>query len=127
MRVCLLGRYFDLRGGGLGRVSMEVMYGLVKKGHSIKVISTKGNSLSSYLFYTSTQVPLKMPRQGFDIYHALTPMEAIWIPKGRGVVTFHDLFQFTHPDKVGAGISGNGLRNFIGKEYFINIISKVPI
>lgn len=127
MKVCLLGRYFDLRGAGLGRVSMEVRNGLVKKGYSVHTISTNRSSLYSYFSYTLLGIPIKLRKAEYEVYHALTPMEAIWLPKAKSVVTFHDLFQITDPSRVGGGIGYSGWKNLVGRKYFrfaVNIAKK---
>lgn len=118
MRVCLLTRYMDFRNAGLGRVSMEIMNGVVKQGHSVVSVTTKGESLYSYFSYTLLEIPFRMPRKGVDVYHALTPMEAIWLPKDRSMVTFHDLFQITAPDKLGSGLGYSRWKNIVGTNYF---------
>ena len=118
VKICLLTRYFDFRNAGIGRVSTEVMKGIVKNGYSVHAISTNGDSLYSYFLYTLAGIPMKLPRQGIDVYHALTPMEAIWLPKDKSVVTFHDLFQITNPDKLGSGMGYSKWKNFVGTNYF---------
>jgi len=117
MRVCLLSRYFDFRNAGLGRVSLEIEKGLLEKGHTVRRVSTDGNSLYSYFYYTLCEIPFKMPRD-VDVYHAVTPMEGIWLPKKRSIVTFHDLFQITNRDKLGSGLGRSKWKNFIGTNYF---------
>lgn len=118
MNVCLITRYFDMRNAGIGRVSTEIFKGLVKRGHSVHIISTNGTSLYSYFRYTLLELPFKIPKKGIDVYHALTPMEGIWVPKDRSVVTFYDLIPITDPDKAGAGMGGSGWKRFIGSHYF---------
>jgi len=118
MRVCLLGRHFSLHGAGLGRVSMEIRNGLVKRGHSVHTISTNGDSLYSYFFYTLCEVPIRLRKEKVDVWHAVTPMEGMWLPKRKCIVTFHDLHLITNSDRVGAGMGGNNLKNLIAKEYF---------
>ena len=117
MKICLLTRYFDFRNAGLGRVSLEIYKELVRRGYEVKAVSTNGTSLYSYFFYTLLEIPLRIPRN-CDVYHALTPMESIWIPKEKSVVTFHDLFQITDRDKLGSGLGYSGWKNFIGCNYF---------
>lgn len=120
MRVCLLTRYFDTsrkEGVGIGRVSGEILRGLVKRGISIRTVYTKGTGLYSYFFYTTFEIPFRMG-DGFDIYHALTPMEGIWLPRDKSIVTFHDLFQITNPERVGGGMGYNYWKKLIGTTYF---------
>lgn len=115
MRICLLSRYFDFRNAGLGRVGMEIAAELVARGHSVYTISTNGNSLYSYFLYTAT-LWSRLPKA--DVYHAITPMEAIWLPKDRSIVTYHDLFQVTDPTKLGSGMGYNKFNNLAGRAYF---------
>ncbi len=141
MKICLLTRGLSLEGGGISRVASEIQTGLIKKGHEVETIFTTKTSLYSYFMYTAMEVPMRLPR-GCDIYHAITPMESIWIPKEKGVsvildiialthpgmyggrlgyekgiVTFHDIFTITHPGILGAGISSS-IKKEISKRYF---------
>jgi len=99
MKVCLLTRYFDIRNGGIGRFSVEICRGLKKRGFEIACVATNTSGSTGYLFYTAVEMPFRIPR-GCDIYHSLTPLEAIYIPKNRGIVTFHDLIPMLHLDKI---------------------------
>ena len=116
MRICLVSRYFDTRNAGVGRVGLEIRNELVKRGHTVYSIHTNGKSLYSYFFYTGFQIPLKLLKA--DVYHAITPMEAMWLPKEKSVVTFHDLFQITDPDKLGSGIGYSRWKNLVGTRYY---------
>jgi len=97
---------------------MEIRNGVVKQGHSVATVTTRGESLYSYFSYTLLEIPFRMPRNGVDVYHALTPMEAVWLPKDKSVVTFHDLFQITAPDKLGSGLGYSRWKNIVGTNYF---------
>lgn len=115
MRVCLISRYFDFRNAGIGRVGMELEKGLAKRGHSVLRVSTNGNSLYSYFFYTLCEIPFRLPKT--DVYHALTPMEGMWLPKERSMVTFHDLIQMLSPEKLGSGMGYSRWKRFVGMHY----------
>lgn len=117
MKVCLLTRYFDLRNAGIGRVSIEIAKELERRNYDLKKVSTEGESLYSYFFYTLAEIPMRVPLN-CDVYHAITPMEGMWLPKKKGTVTFHDLFQITNPDKLGSGIGYSKWKNFVGTKYF---------
>lgn len=138
MKVCLLTRTFSLKGGGIGRVSAEIRDGLLRKGHEVYCVSTEKEGLAGYFGYTLLGIPFRMPRDA-DIYHALTPMESIWIPKHKGmsiildliaitnpdkyggrlgITTFHDVFPVTHPKLQGAGLGYSKLKSSIGGKYF---------
>jgi len=117
MNICLLTRYFDLRNGGLGRFSTAILRGLHERGYPIRMVYTEKTTLTSYLWYTAAGITGQMPRRQ-DVYHALTPMESIWIPKARSVVTFHDLFLLKYPERCGAGTGGSGWKVDIARAWF---------
>lgn len=126
MKICLVSRYFDLRSGGLGRFSMEIYQGLKKRGLEITPVSTNRAGSTGYFIYTAAEMPFRIPR-GCDVYHALSPFEAIYIPKNRGIVTFHDLIPWLHLNEVEVHFASGKLkvlRRFIGKHYF-RIASKI--
>jgi len=116
MRICLVSRYFDFRNAGLGRVGMEIESGLVKRGHSVYIVQTNGSSLYSYFFYTACEIPFRLPRN-VDVYHAITPMEGMWLPKKKSVVTFHDLIQMLSPEKLGSGMGYSKWKSVVGMQY----------
>jgi len=115
MKICLVSRFFDFRNAGIGRVGMEISAELTRRGHTVHIVHD-GDSLYSYFFYTAIRLPLRLPKA--DVYHAITPMEAIWLPKRKTVVTFHDLFQITDPDKLGSGLGYSKWKNLVGRKYF---------
>ena len=117
MKICLVTRYFDFRNAGIGRFSMEMKKGLEGRGHEVFALSTDKTSLLSYFNYTFFELQLRLPK-GFDVYHALTPMEAMWMPKSKSVVTILDLIPITNPERAGAGIGYNILKRFVGSQYF---------
>ncbi len=139
MKICLLTRTFNLKGGGIGRVSSEIRDGLIRRGHEVHCLSTDKEGLVGYFKYTALDIPFRLPR-GMDIYHALTPMESIWIPKdksisiildliaithpdkyggrlGSSIVTFHDIFPLTHPGLQGAGLGYSRMKTRVGGKY----------
>jgi len=117
MEICLLTRFFDLRNAGLGRVAIEVRNKLEERGHNVHCVSAAGDSLYSYFWYTFYDIRRKTPKNA-DVYHALTPMEAIWLPKSKSVVTFHDLFQITHPNRLSSSLGSKGLKHDFAVNYF---------
>lgn len=124
MKVCLASRFFDFRNAGLGRVGMELRNRLVARGHDVRTVSTNKIGLASYFSYTALEMPFQLPK-GCDVYHAITPMEAMWLPRDKMVVTFHDLILCTHPERAGAGLGGKGWKNWIGRNYFALAVSWV--
>lgn len=128
MEVLLATRYMDFRNAGIGRVSSSILKGLSKRGFEPHWISTEGSSLYSYFYYTLVELPLHMASLGkFDIYHALTPMEGIWMPKKKTVVTFYDFIPITDLGKAGSGLNASNWVGKVGQEYFrfaCRIVSK---
>src|SRR3990172_4426631 len=142
MKICLLSRSFSLKGGGIGRVSLEIRDRLLGLGHEVHIVESPGEGLLSYFKYTAFDLAWKIPK-GMDIYHALTPMESIWLPKSRGLsvvldiiplthmgryggrlgyggstVTFHDFFTLSHARYIGAGLGYNRLKRWLARRYF---------
>jgi len=118
MKVCLVTRYMNFTNAGLGRVSTEIFSGLKSRPEfDVRTVSTNGVSLPSYFAYTLLEIPLRLPR-GCDVYHILTPMEGIYSPKSKSIVTFYDLIPLKYPERCGAGLGGSGWKNTIGRVYF---------
>lgn len=117
MKICLLTRRFALDSGGIGRVSIELKNALKELGHEVYTVSTTREDLANYFMYTFYSIRSKIPKS-MDIYHAITPMESIWIPKDRGIVTILDIIPILHSKKQGARIGKNRIKRFIGKACF---------
>jgi len=120
MKVCLLTRYFDLRNAGIGRFSVEIYNRLKEKGVQVTTISTNHSGSVGYFAYTALEIPFKLPR-GYSVYHALSPIEAIYLPKQRSIVTFHDLIPWLYLDRIETHYASGKLRairRLIGKHYF---------
>ena len=117
MRICLITRYFTFRNAGIGRVSSEIANRLEARGHDVYRISTDTWSLYQYFRYTAFELAHKIPK-GYDIYHALTPLEATYIPKNKGVVTFYDFIPVLHPEKAGTGLHSSWILNHGSRKYF---------
>jgi len=117
MKVCLLTRRPSLDSGGIGRVSLEITNGLVKRGNSVQTIFANNMGLVGYFKYTFLDNMFNIPK-GCDIYHAITPMESIWIPKDKGIATILDIIPVVHPELHGARMGGNRMKYTIGKACF---------
>lgn len=117
MRICLITRYFTFRNAGIGRVSSEIANRLEQRGHEIYRISTDTWSLYQYFRYTAFELANKIPK-GYDIYHALTPLEATYIPKNKGVVTFYDFIPVLYPERAGTGLHSSWILKYGSRAYF---------
>lgn len=113
MKICLLTRFFDYRAAGIGRVSRELrdrLLGVLQAilpaaGFEIATMSVTKSDIPSYVKYSLLDCHFKLPQA--DVYHALTPVEGVYLPRKHSIVTFHDLIMWTHPDKCGAGVGYN--------------------
>lgn len=117
MRIALITRYFDGTNAGIGRVSSELLKGLLNEGHEVIPICTTKESLYRYMVYSTVELYDGMPSKS-DVYHSVTPVESLWTPKDKSVSTILDLIPVLHPDKCGAGIGYNKALNAIGTGYF---------
>ncbi len=117
MKICLLARHIGLEGAGVGRVAEELYKRLVSRGHTVYKMEVKGDSLYEYFKFTALDTRLNLPRN-YDVYHAISPMESILLPRDRSIVTFCDLFLLTHPDRTGAGLGQSRIKRWIGEQYW---------
>jgi len=116
MKICLISRYATLKGAGIGRTASRMYEGLQERGHDVRMIHD-GTSLAAYWLYTVVRKPFMLPR-GYDVYHALSPIESIWLPEDKAVVSVHDLFPVLYEQSQGAGIGQSKLRQQIAREFF---------
>jgi glycosyltransferase involved in cell wall biosynthesis len=113
MKIGLIARFFDLRNGGIGRFSMEMLNALNKRGYDVVPVSTNREGTSGHVIYSLMDLAFMLPR-GCDIYHCLTPMEAIYSPKNISVVTFHDFIPWKHVNDVETHYVGGSMRKLKG-------------
>lgn len=122
MEITILTRYFNTNNGGIGRYSKELLTKLLESEHTVNPVQTLAKSGAGYAYYTYIHLfkKLKTFNKGSDIYHALTPMEAIYTPKERTVTTFHDLIPILHPESQNwhSDVPLKSVRSSIGKELF---------
>jgi glycosyltransferase involved in cell wall biosynthesis len=121
MKICLVTRYFDLTNGGIGQCSIAIRDGLRKRGHEVVCISDDGDYKNhNYFKYALIHLSKAIPKD-CDVYHAMTPMESIYMPKDKTLVTIHDLITSIHADTLkkhdGHGPRG-WLRNELGQRFF---------
>jgi glycosyltransferase involved in cell wall biosynthesis len=115
MKVCLLTRFFDLRNAGIGRFSMELRDKLRQRGHEVLCVADPGDYTGpEYLAYTSWKIRSLIPRDA-DVYHCASPMESLYVPKDRAVVTIHDLIPWLHSKGLNTHYTGDGVRGEINR------------
>ncbi len=118
--ICLISRYFNLKNAGIGRFSMEILAGLRQRNYPVSAIETKHQSNAGYFSYTAVELAYKLPRYK-PIYHCLTPMEAIYAPKDRTIVTFHDLIPLLHLSDLDTHYAEGRFKNvkrIVSKKWF---------
>ncbi len=121
MDLCLISRFFDLRNGGVGRYSMELEKRLDKRESlNLKKVSQDGglplgDGLAGYFSFTGMEMPFKT--LSADVYHALSPLEAIHAPKPL-VVTFHDFIPLFYPEEIGSGSVRGKVERWFTSNYF---------
>lgn len=89
MKICLASKNFTLS-NGLGRVALEVQNGLQKRGHIVSCVKPGNTTKVGYLRHIFFNSAVKLPRD-CDVYHSITPLDAIWFPKNKGIVNFYSL------------------------------------
>lgn len=110
----MVARNLNLSSGGIGRVPSALYEEYVRRGHSVSLVTCEGNSLLRYFTYASFEVPFRLPKA--DVYHAISPVEGIWVPKEKSVTTFLDLIVLERAEDIGIGLKG--LSALLSKEYF---------
>jgi glycosyltransferase involved in cell wall biosynthesis len=126
VKIGLITRFFDLRNGGIGRFSQEMWEGLRKRGYDITPVSTNREGDFGYLMYTAIDLMRALPKS-CDIYHCLTPLEAIYAPKKLSIVTFHDLIPWLHLSRTETHYAQGTLRQMkrLGSKYYFKIATKI--
>ncbi len=129
MKVCLLGRYFNLKNGGIGRYAMELAAGLESRGVDLCRVSSQdsrwtrgegGLVLFRYMAYTGLAIRFLAP-PGMDVYHALAVTEAIHLPYGKRptVVTVHDLIPMLYAWKyTRTHYASNRVKAWLSRTWF---------
>ena len=114
MDVSLISRFFDARNGGLGTYSEMVLKSLQnQKNIRLQLISQEKSILYrnapidwakhlDYLFYSLIEKPFIVKES--DVYHALSPIESLWLDSQKSVVTIHDLLLTKMPEMIHSGL-----------------------
>jgi glycosyltransferase involved in cell wall biosynthesis len=115
MNICMLARHFDLKlNSGLGRVATQIKQGVEARGHQVITVQDQGTTPWNYLNYCyglpfgKSNIRKLTPRKA-DVYHAITPMESVFLPANKSVCTFHDLIQEIAPERAGSGLNRNAV------------------
>ena len=99
MEVTLVSRYFDTRNRGAGSHSKLIYDGLSQKDIKLNQLSQMDGLISSYsplsyLFYSAIDLKHLVNKKQYkntDIFHALTPLECLYLPKEKSVASVLDL------------------------------------
>lgn len=122
----MITRFFNLRNGGIGRFSVEMLEGLKKSDFDTVGVSTGRLSSTGHVVYSVIDLAFRMPRD-CDVYHCLTPAQALYAPKQLSVVTFHDLIPWLHLDKTRTHYAQGTMK--VAKRwlshYYFNVASKI--
>lgn len=120
MKIALLTRFFNEDNGGVGVYSKNLLRELLEQEYNIDLFSTSFKNWVGYFFYTSTELGLKLQFHNADIYHALTPLEAVWAPKEKTIVTYHDLMPWKYRNVLmnQASSFSSSLRKWAGSKWF---------
>ncbi|MBA7507042.1 hypothetical protein ES706_05758 [subsurface metagenome] len=95
MKICMLTRFFSRRNAGIGQYSLNLLHEMLERGHEVDPICTTRRGKVGYFIYTCAEIRFRIPRD-VDVYHSLTPLESIYLPKNKTVVSFHDLIPWLH-------------------------------
>jgi len=119
MRIALFTRFFNRRNAGIGQYSLNLLREMLARGHEIDPVCTTRRGATGYFLYTSLEILNRIPRD-VDVYHALTPLESIHLPKDRTVTTFHDLIPWLHREEETWYFSGafGRFRRWFGSWWF---------
>ena len=101
--VLLLARHFNALNGGIGKYSENVLESVQKHYKNKPIIITKFNckkeNLFEYFWFNFRRIHDYLDKhKPFDLYHALSPLEATYLPKEKTIVTFHDLMPLLSHD-----------------------------
>jgi len=125
MRICMLTRFYSRRNAGIGEYSLNLLREMLARGHEVDPVCTTRRGATGYLIYTGAEIRFRIPRD-VDVYHALTPLESIYIPKNKTVTTIHDLIPYLHRDAETWYFSGyfGRFRRWFGSWWFKHACEK---
>lgn len=95
MNISLISRSFQPHIQGIGSYS-KVLYESLKNRNNVNInIISQDNSLIKpnnyldYLFFSLIELRFKI--KDSDVYHAVSPLESLYLNPNKSVVTIHDL------------------------------------
>lgn len=120
MNIALAMRFQGMENAGLGRISSEIQKGMESRGHTVLPFSIDKKGLVPYLKYSLFDMANNCFRcQGeVDVYHAVSPVECLWMPPNKTIVTIADLIPVVVPKLAGAGQNRTIIHREIIKQYF---------
>lgn len=119
--ICLISRFFDLKNGGIGLFSQMLRQGLEALGYRTTAVSTSHKSDAGYLFYTAVELAFRVPVRRYEVFHCLTPMESLYVPRRSTLVTFHDVIPLLGLEGLETHYTqgfGGGFKRFFSRCYF---------
>lgn len=116
MNICMLARSFQLSRGGTGRVALELRNRVTEAGHLVTTVEAPDAGVLGYAKFGLIDCLIRRPRA--DVYHAISPIEGMWLPREYSVVTYHDLFILSDPERVGAGVAHSNILRELARLYW---------
>lgn len=104
----MVSRYFDTRNRGAGSHSKLIYDGLSQKDIKLNKLSQANGLVSSYsplsyLFYSAVDLKRLVNKKEYentDVFHALTPLESLYLPKHKSVASVLDVIPLSEADSL---------------------------
>lgn len=112
MEVTLLSRFFNTRNGGAGSHTKLIYEGLKKQDLKLNRISqedclVKSYSKFAYLFFSAIDLKRLISKKEYkntDIFHALTPLESLYVPKNKSVGSVLDFIPLNEVNSFSSSV-----------------------
>ena len=135
MDVTLITRFIDARIGGIGTYAENVYEGLKNREDvNLKVITQEDSILPytdnplEYFYYSYLELKWILNKKKYknsDVFHALSPMEAIRANKSKTVVTIHDVYDVNQNKSIREKILLKSIKESIKCEHIVLNNSKL--
>ena len=128
MNITLISRYFDTRNAGAGSHSKLIYEGLSKKENiNVKQLSQKNSIIPTYnklayLFYSSVDLKRLINKNEYkntDVFHALSSLESLYLPKRRSVASVLDLIPLMEKNSFFAKFFNKSIESTVKCEMII--------